>query len=644
MSPDTPTSDFPALDLRLPPLPAPAVAPVPGPQGPGGPHILTVALEDYFQVGAFNRFVQKDQWYRFESRLEAGTEKTLALLDAHGARATFFVLGWVARRFPHLVRRVADAGHEVAVKGYYHRNIRGMTPAEFAEDCRRARDEVQRASGQAAVGYRVADGWFGPEDLWALDVLAELGFAYDSSVAPMGRDFAGQPQRRHLHRHEAAGRGLWEVPVSTATVLGVRVPVAGGNYLRQLPQALSRRAAAKWHAEEPSPLVAYFHVWELDHGQPRLAIGSWLTQKRHYRNLDEMPTRLGALLSAYRFTSVADHLKLSTELPARTPAPAETAAHAWAVQDTMPTTATPPHGTPRPDGKPATPLTIVVPVFNEEESVRFLSNTLGHVRDRLAADYDVRYVLVDDGSTDDTWARLLAAFDGRPGYALAQHSRNQGVAAAIGTGLRRADTELVASMDCDCSYDPLELRHMVPLLKPGVDVVTASPYHRLGAVRNVPRWRLSLSKGATWMYRRILRQKLSTYTSCFRVYRRSSVAGINLTHGRYLGVAELLGRVDLSGGTIVEYPTTLEVRVLGRSKMKTARTVVGHLGLMAKLARARVLGTWVRAHRDAVIKDVIVSHTESNAVLIRQHPTRPTGPHDPADVRRMVVNPYRPPT
>ena len=634
MSPDTPTADFAPLALRLPP------------PAPGGRHILTVALEDYFQVGSFNRFVHKDQWYRFESRLEAGTAKTLALLDAHQAKATFFVLGWVARRFPHLVRRVADAGHEVAIKGYYHRSVRGLSPGAFADDCKRARDEVERASGRAAVGYRVADGWFGEEDLWALDVLAGLGFAYDSSVAPMGRDFADAPHRRHLHRHEVGGRGLWEVPVSTARVLGVRVPIAGGNYLRQLPAALTRRAAAKWVAEGASPLVAYFHVWELDHGQPRLAIGSWLTQKRHYRNLDEMPARLGALLSAYRFTSVADYLRLPTDLPAHAAVtPAGPAGESWSFEDTLPGghalhTTPPPRG-----GRPATPLTIVVPVFNEEESVRFLSNTLAHVRDRLAADYEVRYLLVDDGSTDDTWARLAAAFEGRPGYTLARHQRNQGVAAAIMTGLRRADTELVASMDCDCSYDPLELKKMVPLLVPGVDVVTASPYHRLGTVRNVPRWRLTLSKGATWLYRRILRQKLSTYTSCFRVYRRSSVAGLALTHGRYLGIAELLGRVDLSGGTIVEYPTTLEVRVLGRSKMKTARTVLGHLGLMAKLARARLLGTWVRAHRDAVIKDVIGSHTESNAVLIRQHPTRPPpAARDPADVRRMVVNPYRPPS
>ena len=640
MSPDAPTSDFPALALRLPPV-------------PGGKHILTVALEDYFQVGAFNQFVHKDQWYRFESRLEQSAEQTLALLDRHQAKATFFVLGWIARRFPELVRRVADAGHEVAIKGYYHRSVREMTPGEFEQDCLRAREEVEGAAGRAVVGYRVADGWLAPADLWALDVLAGLGFAYDSSVAPMGAAFAGDPARRflHQHRHEATGRALWEVPVSTARVLGVRVPIAGGNYLRQLPRGLTRRAAAEWVGAEPSPLVAYFHVWELDHGQPRLAIGSWLTQKRHYRNLDEMPERLGALLAAYPFTSVADYLQIPTDLlggpAARTAGPAGAVdpgavSHRWNPQDTM-TGGQPQHSTPPPrDNRPVPPLTIVVPVFNEEESVRFLSNTLGHVRTRLARRYDVRYVVVDDGSTDDTWARLQAAFAGRPEYTLTQHPRNQGVAAAIMTGIRRAETEIVASMDCDCSYDPLELKKMMPLLRLGVDVVTASPYHPMGAVRNVPAWRLTLSKGATWLYRRILRQKLSTYTSCFRVYRRSSVAGINLTHGRFLGIAELLGRVDLTGGTIVEYPTTLEVRVLGRSKMKTVRTVVGHLGLMAKLARARLLGTWVRAHRDAVIKDVIVSHTENNPVLIRKHPTLP--PPGAPDVRRMVVNPYRPPS
>jgi polysaccharide deacetylase family protein (PEP-CTERM system associated) len=637
MSPDAPTADFDLLALRLPPA-TPAQR----------PHILTVALEDYFQVGAFNRFVQRNQWYRFEPRLEQSTAKLLELLAAHDARATVFVLGWVARRFPHLVRRVADAGHEVAVKGYYHRGIGDMTPEEFARDCVRARDAVEQATGRETVGYRLADGWLAPGDLWALDVLAGLGFAYDSSVAPIGGVFAGQPLRRHPHKHEAGGRTLWEVPVSTARVpwpVGPRVPVAGGNYLRQLPRWLTRRAAARWAATEPAPLVAYFHAWELDHGQPRLAIGSVFTQKRHYRNLKSMPARLAELLSAHKFTSVADYLKLSVgPAPARPSSPTAAAGD----QETLPpgTVFGEPESSPSAAqpaaGAKAVPLTVVVPLFNEEESVQFLSNTLAHVRTTLAPRYDVRFVLVDDGSTDDTWPRAEALFAGKPGFTLARHERNFGVAAAIMTGIRRAETEVVASMDCDCSYDPLELRHMVPLLAAGVDVVTASPYHPAGAVRNVPAWRLTLSKGAAWMYRRVLRTKLATYTSCFRVYRRSSVAAVSLTHDRYLGVAEMLGLIDLTGGTIVEYPTTLEVRVFGRSKMKTARTVVGHLGLMARLARARLLGTIVPPHRDAVIKDVIGAHHAHNAVLIRQHPPAPP-PRDPDDVRRAVVNPPRQP-
>jgi len=607
--------------------------------GANSAQILTIALEDYFQVGAFNRFVQKNQWYRFETRLEQTTETTLALLDRHRAKATFFVLGWVAKRFPALVRRIAEAGHEVAIKGYYHRSIRGMTPEEFEADCIRARDVVEQASGRPVIGYRLADGWFAPEDLWALDALAGLGFLYDSSIAPMGSDFTGQPFRSHIHQHEANGRTLIEVPISTAKILGVRIPVAGGNYLRQLPSFLTRRAAAAWVEREPSPLVAYFHAWELDPDQPRLAVGSWLTRKRHYRNLDKMEHRLADLLTRHRFTSVADYLNIDTYTLFVPLAPVPEADGEVTVFPVQRNADTP---FPRRYEQPTIPISIVVPLFNENESIRFLWNTLDHVRKQLADKYDVTFLLIDDGSTDDTWNLLQQQFEDQPGIQLHQHSENLGVAAAIMTGLRKAQTEIVASMDCDCSYDPLELRHMIPLLQPGISVVTASPYHPEGRVRNVPKWRLTLSKGATWLYRRILHQKLFTYTSCFRVYRRSLVAGLQLSYGRYLGVAEMLGRIDLTGGTILEHPATLEVRVLGRSKMKTMRTIVGHLALMAKLARARISGKWMRAQRDQVIKEVIVSHTANKAVLIRNHPKLSPAVAD--DVRRFVVNPgSRPP-
>ncbi len=598
-----------------------------------GPHVLTVALEDYFQVGAFNRFVQKNQWYRFETRLEQNTLQALALLERYHAKATFFVLGWVAKRFPELVRMVADAGHEVGTKGYYHRGVGEMTPDEFRADAERAKEVVEAASGRRVAGYRLADGWLAPEDLWALDELAAAGFSYDSSLAPMGRGFAGQEFRRHIHAHESAGRRLWEVPVSTGRLLpGVTAPIAGGNYLRQFPGWVSRNAVGRWERRGNGPVVAYFHVWELDPEQPRFAVGGRLTRARHYRNLHRMPGRLADLLSRRKFTSVADFLGLCTAAdPMQVPLPAGFwhADSGFLPRPTASADAAAPAG-------PATPVTVVVPCYNEEESLKYLANTLDRVRSSLADTLAVRYVLVDDGSTDQTWAGLSAAFADRPGYTLARHDANFGVAAAIMTGVRRADTEVVASMDCDCTYDPLELRHMVPLLAPGVDLVTASPYHRAGGVRNVPAWRLTLSKGAAWLYRRVLRQKLATYTSCFRVYRRSSVAGFVLTHGGFLGVAELLGRVDLSGGRIVEHPAVLEVRMLGRSKMKTARTVAGHLGLLWKLAGARLTGRWGRAHRDAVIRSVVRSHTDDEPVLIRR---RPAPPIEPGDVRRTVVNP-----
>jgi glycosyltransferase involved in cell wall biosynthesis len=155
------------------------------------------------------------------------------------------------------------------------------------------------------------------------------------------------------------------------------------------------------------------------------------------------------------------------------------------------------------------------------------------------------------------------------------------------TGLRAAETEIVCSMDCDCTYDPHELLNMLPLMTGGIDLVTASPYHKDGVVRNVPGWRLFLSRGASFLYRRVLRSKLDTYTSCFRVYRRSSMVGMSLNESGFLGVAEMLGRLDLRGGKIIEFPTVLEVRLFGISKMKTAKTIVGHLQMLSYLIKLR---------------------------------------------------------
>ena len=537
-------------------------------------HLLTIALEDYFQVGAFNRVIQRGQWYRFETRLARNTDHVLALLDQYNLKATFFVLGWVADQYPELVRRVAERGHEIASKGYYHRGVQHMSPAEFREDLLRSREALEKAGGRRVLGFRLADGWFTPADLWALDVLAECGFAYDSSIAPRGRQFADEPFRRFAHQEQTKSGSIWEFPISTARVFGHLVPIAGGNYFRQIPPWLIRRAVARWHAKVDAPFVLYFHAWEIDPEQPKINV-PWLQGLRHYRNLDKMQQRLEYFFRRYPFGRVVDHLHLDDTLQplaASLPRTSQFGSHL---------------GTRKPAPETRMPVTVVVPCYNEELILPYLANTLRSVEEKLAPEYDLTFVLVDDGSSDGTGPAMRQTFGAKPNFRLLRHDRNRGVTAAILTGIGHAETDIVCSIDCDCTYDPHELGNMIPLLRPGVDLVTASPYHAEGGVRNVPGWRLFLSRGASWLYRRVLRNQLATYTSCFRVYRKSAVEALPIRETGFLGVAELLGRLDLKGAKIVEYPAVLEVRMIGRSKMKTVRTIFGHLRLMVRLLAAR---------------------------------------------------------
>ncbi len=540
------------------------------PTGGTGRHLLTVALEDYYQVGAFNHLIQQRQWHRFEHRLERGARHTLDLLDEFGVSATFFIMGWVAEAAPELVREVAERGHEIASRGFYHRSIGQMTPSEFREDLSRTREALERAAGRRVLGYRVADAWFGPRDLWALDVLNREGYAYDSSVGPLLRRFHAEPWRRFAHLHRVNDRDMWEFPISTVDLLGWMVPIAGGNYFRQLPHWFVRRAVASWMEQRDDPFLMYFHSWELDPDQPRISAAPMHSRIRQYRNLERMPEILRYYLERYRFTSIADHLGLDQELtsPARRP--------------------TPPAATPGLRLLRRTPVTIVVPCHNEEQILSYLANTLKTVEGSFAPRYELEYVFVDDGSSDDTWEELHRRFGTWSNARFIRHERNRGVAAAILTGLREAKTEVVCSIDCDCTYDPHQLAGMIPLLTGGVAMVTASPYHPEGTVRNVPAWRLFLSRGLSRLYRLLLRHPLSTHTSCVRVYRRDAALSVRVRSGGFLGVAEHLARLDLAGYGVREFPATLEVRLLGRSKMKLTRTIAGHLLLLVRLAGVRL--------------------------------------------------------
>lgn len=544
-------------------------------------HLLTVVVEDYYHVAPLKSVVMADRWYRFERRVELNTRKALDLLDEFNISATFFFLGVIADEMPELVREVANRGHEVASKGYFHRGIDDFDRRGFRDDVARSRDALERASGAKVHGYRIGHRWLAPRDLWALDGLVAEGFAYDSSVRPLFWSYAREPWRRFPHRHSCNDGQLWEFPLSTWSLGRWSFPISGGNWFRQFPHWLMRRAVASWEKNTSAPFLMYFHVWELDPEQPRIQ-GAPLDQRiRQYRNLDKMVGIIRYYLRRYRFGGIADHLGL----PHRGEALERVQPRRELSNEESETSA---ERRPVMLAASKQPVSIVVPCFNEALILPYLANTLRSVETALSPRYDLRYIFVDDGSRDATWSSLQNLFGSRSDCLLLQHPTNRGVAAAILTGIGRAETEIVCSMDCDCTYDPHQLRSLIPMLTDGVDMVTASPYHSEGLVRNVPRWRLFLSRTLSSMYRLVLHHRLATYTSCFRVYRRKSMSGLQVREGGFLGVAEMLGRLDLQGGHIVECPAVLEARLLGQSKMKTARTILGHLRLLIRLGLVRM--------------------------------------------------------
>jgi polysaccharide deacetylase family protein (PEP-CTERM system associated) len=537
-------------------------------------HILTVAVEDYFQGTAFADLIDPRHWSRFEARIERNTLAALDLLNRHSARATFFFMRWVAEHHSELVREVVRRGHEVASSGDSKRSFRKISRQEFRDEIQRSRDLLEDCSGVKVRGFRIADHHLRREDLWALRVLAQHGYEYDSSVNPYLWSFRNEPWRRFVHQERFEDASLWEIPLSSVQAFGVHIPVAGGNWFRQLPEAFVQRSIRSWDRVNPAPFVMYFRVWDLDPDQPVLTGVPRVSQLRHYRNADRVQRLVERFLTDYQFSTIAGHLGLESQRVAARPR-LDLGHEPAAISPELTNN--------------RTPVTVVIPCYNEESALPYLANTLRGV-ERAFTDYRLRFLFVNDGSSDATRDTLDRLFGAKENCEIAHHERNQGVAAAILTGLRHARTEIVCSMDCDCTYDPNDLNKMLPLLTPGIDLVTASPYHPDGHVLRVPGWRLALSKSASALYRIVLRQSLYTYTSCFRVYRRSAVVGLAVRETGFLGVAEILGRLDLNGSRIVEFPATLHVRMLGRSKMRVLKTIAGHVRLMSRFALERLLG------------------------------------------------------
>jgi len=274
---------------------------------------LTIDVEDYYHVSAFESVIPDGDWDRYESRVAANTGRLLDLLDDAHTQATFFVLGWVAEREPKLAKEIHRRGHEIACHGYSHKRIYTQTPAQFREETRRAKRVLEALTGHPILGYRAASYSITADSLWALEILAEEGFHYDSSIYPIWHDRYGIPghprfaHRIHLQNH----RSIAEFPLSTIRLAGSNVPVAGGGYLRLFPYAVTRLAIRHLNNTEQRPAIVYLHPWEMDPHQPRIYAG-WLSRLRHYTNLHRMHARLQCLLRDFSFgplrTVYADQL------------------------------------------------------------------------------------------------------------------------------------------------------------------------------------------------------------------------------------------------------------------------------------------------------------------------------------------------
>jgi len=270
---------------------------------------LTIDVEDYFQVAALAEAVRYDDWDSMEYRVEANTDRILALFEEADVKATFFTLGWVAERSPKLVKRIADAGHEVASHGYSHQLIYNQTPDVFRDETRRSKEILEEILGRAVTGYRAASYSITNQSRWALDILAEEGFTWDSSIFPVRHDRYGMPGTpRWPHRLTTdKGYELAEFPLSTLKLPGYTLPIAGGGYFRLFPYWFSDWGLGSIN-RQGQPFVFYLHPWEVDPAQPKLDV-KWFSRFRHYNNLDVCEQRLAQLLERFRFTTMSHVLQ-----------------------------------------------------------------------------------------------------------------------------------------------------------------------------------------------------------------------------------------------------------------------------------------------------------------------------------------------
>jgi polysaccharide deacetylase family protein (PEP-CTERM system associated) len=267
---------------------------------------LSVDVEEYFQVSAFERLVTREDWDKWPSRVVGATERLLDVFGEAGARATFFTLGWVAERHRALIERMVREGHEIGCHGYEHIRITTQTPAAFRDDLARSKALLEDAAGRPVRGYRAATFSITRDNLWAFAEIEQAGFDYSSSVYPVHHDLYGIPDAPRVPFRPVGTTRLVEIPVSTLALGGLNLPVAGGGYFRLLPYAVSRALVRRVHAREGRSVNMYFHPWEFDPGQPRPSGLTFKTRLRHYINQDRTLPRMRALVRDFHWSTFAD--------------------------------------------------------------------------------------------------------------------------------------------------------------------------------------------------------------------------------------------------------------------------------------------------------------------------------------------------
>ncbi len=274
---------------------------------------LSVDIEDWFHVGAFETVIDRKDWESLECRVERNTDAVIALFGETGVKATFFTLGWVAHRYPALMRRIVDAGHEVASHGWDHIRVFTMTPQQFAADLERTKKTLEDASGTSVTGYRAPSFSIDARTPWAHSILAEQGYDYSSSVAPVKHDHYGWPEAPRFAFRPLADSRLIELPVTTAKFMGRTLAAGGGGFFRLLPYQFSAWAIRQVNAEQ-MPAIFYFHPWEIDPDQPRVANAPIKSKLRHYTKLDAMADKLRRAIGDFKWVRV-DAVAREARLP-----------------------------------------------------------------------------------------------------------------------------------------------------------------------------------------------------------------------------------------------------------------------------------------------------------------------------------------